>query len=367
MKVLEILDEVPDPRRFNAQHDLTDILFCSFLAMLCGATNCTEMALFTEGRLELLRQFVGLKNGAPSHDTFSKVFRLIDPDAFNAAFQKLMAAFGACARDQTRRQLAVDGKSLRRAYERGLAHMPPLVVTVFECGTFLSLVQQVAAEGGEAEAAIRALQLVDLKGCIVSADALHCHRRFTETVIEGGGDYLVTIKGNQSKLARQAQLALDKAGANPKTAIAETEDDAHARHELRRAFIAPFRQSPGKNALAGLKAIARVEAWRTTDGGATAYEVRNFALSWRAKPADVLRLVRTYWAIENNLHWELDVLLLEDNSRSRKQSAAANLAVLRRLTLNVLQADPRKIPLSHKRLKARWNDQELLHLMTHMR
>jgi predicted transposase YbfD/YdcC len=334
--------------------------------MLCGATNCTDFAEFTEGRLEFLRQFVPLKNGAPSHDTFSDVFRALDPDAFNAAFQRLMTAFGAQARYETQGQIAVDGKCLRRAYEKGRAHMPPLVVTVFQCEAFLSLNQQVAAEGGEAEAAIRALRLLDIEGCVVSADAAHCHRRFTQAVVDGGGDYLVAIKANQSKLAAEAAEALAAAAA-AKTVAAKTQDEAHGRRELRRAFVVPFQQSRGKNALEGLVAIARVEVQRAEGGKAVERQVRDFALSWLATPEEVLKCARAHWAIENNLHWQLDVLMLEDQSRSRKQNAAANQAILRRLALNVLQADPRTIPLASKRRKARWNDQEFLRLMTHMR
>jgi predicted transposase YbfD/YdcC len=366
MPILQILDEIPDPRRYNAVHALTDILFVAFAAMLCGAANCTEMAMFAEGRLELLRQFVPLEDGAPSHDTFSRVFRLLDPAAFGAAFQKLMAVFGQEGRYAAQGQLAVDGKSLRRAYEKGRAHMPPLVVTVFECETFMSLAQAIAGDGGEAEAAIAALKLLSLKGSTVSGDALHCHRRFTQTVVDGAGDYVLTIKGNQSKLAKEAAAALDAAAANPKTAIAETEDHAHGRHEVRRAIVTAFRQSPGKNALVGLKAVARVEVWRT-DKGVTVHEVRTYALSKVMAPAAVLAAVRRHWGIENRLHWQLDVLMAEDQARNRKDNGPANLAGFRRLTLNVLRADPRKIPLSHKRLKARWNDQELLRLMTHMR
>src|SRR5277367_4696802 len=154
MPILQVLDEIPDPRGYNVVHDLTDVLFVAFAAMLCGAANCTEMAMFAEGRLALLRQFVPLAGGAPSHDTFSRVFRLLDPEAFGAAFHKLMGVFGQEARYAAQGQLAVDGKSLRRAYEKGCAHMPPLVVTVFECETFMSLAQTIAGEGGEAEAAI---------------------------------------------------------------------------------------------------------------------------------------------------------------------------------------------------------------------
>ena len=366
MLILDVLDEIPDPRRCNAVHDLTDILFAAFAAMLCGATHCTEMAIFAETRLELLRQFVPLEAGAPSHDTFSRVFAALDPAAFTASFQRLMTAFGSQARTDLRGQVAIDGKSLRRAYQKGRAHMPPLVVTVFDCETFMSLSQAVAGAGGEAQAAIAALGLLSLKGCTVTGDALHCHRRLTQTVRAGGGDYVLTIKANQSKLAKEAAAALDKARANPKTAIAETQDDDHDRDELRRCFVTPFRQSPGRNNLEGLIAIARIETWRTI-GDKTTHKVRAYALSRRMTAAEVLRAVRGHWQIENNLHWQLDVLMAEDQTRNRKDNGPANLAALRRLTLNVLRAEPSKIPLSHKRLKARWAGEELLRLMTHMR
>jgi len=366
MLILDVLDEIPDPRRYNAVHELTDVLFTAFAAMLCGATHCTEMEVFAETRLELLRQFVPLRAGSPSHDTFSRVFAALDPAAFLAAFQRLMTAFGGQARTDLRGQVAIDGKSLRRAYDKGRAHMPPLVVTVFDCETFMSLSQAVAGAGGEAEAAIAALKLLSLKGCTVTGDALHCHRRLTQTVRAGGGDYVLAIKGNQSKLAKEACAALDKAQANPRTAIAETEDDDHDRGELRACIVTPFRQSPGKNNLERLIAVARVETWRSV-AGKTSHTVRAYALSKRMTPAEVLRAVRGHWQIENNLHWQLDVLMAEDQTRNRKNNAPANLAALRRLSLNVLRAEPSKIPLSHKRLKARWASEDLLRLMTHMR
>ena len=366
MLILEILEEIPDPREANARHGLVDVLFVALAAVLCGATHCTEMALFAEARLPVLRRFVPLKAGAPSHDTFSRVLRALDPEAFEAAFRRFMAAFGEAARAAgPAAQVAVDGKALRRAYEKGCAHVPPLVVTVYSCAMFMSLAQRLAASGGEAEAALQALQLLSLKGSLVSGDALHCHRRMSETVRQRGGHYVLAIKGNQSKLAREANAALDKAAADPRTPCCEREDTAHGRHELRRAFVAPFRQTPGKNALVDLCAVARVESFRTV-GGKTTHQVRSYALSERLQPRQVLTAVRQHWRIENNLHYQLDVLLAEDQSRNRKNNAPINLAVLRRLALNVLQAEPTKIPLSHKRLKARWNDHDLLNLMTHM-
>lgn len=366
MLIIDALSEVPDPRGYNAVHDLTDVLFVALAAVLCGAVHCTEMAMFAETRLLLLRQFVPLEKGAPSHDTFTRVLGALDPQAFHTAFQRFMAAFGEQARADTRGQVAVDGKALRRAYDKGRSHMPPLVVTAFDCETFMSLSQVVAQAGGEAEAAIAALELLSLKGCTVTADALHCHRRMTQTVREGGGHYVLAIKGNQARLAKQASAALDKAQANSKTPIGETEDTAHGRHEVRRATVTRFAQTPGKNALEGLVAIARIESWRTVEGKTT-HNTRDYALSRRMTPTEVLRTVRRHWAIENHLHWQLDVLMAEDQTRNRKNNAPANLAVLRRLALNVLRSDPAKIPLSHKRLKARWASEDLLRLMTHMR
>lgn len=367
MMFLDVFDEVPDPRDFTAQHDLTEILFIALAAVLCGATHCTEMVLFAKGRLELMQQFIPLEHGVPSHDTFSRVLAALDPVAFNAAFMRFMAAFGAQAKiDVPKGQLAVDGKSLRRAYAKGRAHMPPLLVTVFACDTFMSLAQVGAHKGGEAEAAIEALKLLSLKGMTVTGDALHCHRRMTKTIRDGGGDYVLAIKNNQSKLAAEANAALDKAAANKRTRFHQTDEDAHGRHEVRRAFVTPFAQTPGKNALIDLCAVARIDSWRTLNGKTT-HTARCFALSRKMTAEQLLATVRQHWSIENQLHWQLDMLLSEDRIRGRKNNTPANHAILRRLTLNILRADPENIPLSHKRLKARWTDNDLLTLLTHVR
>jgi predicted transposase YbfD/YdcC len=368
MTFLEAFGEVPDPRDYTARHPLAEVLFVAFAAVLCGATHCTEMALFARARLDLLRQFVPLSHGPPSHDTFSRVLNALDPIAFNAAFGRFMAAFGEAA-GAAARHVAVDGKSLRRAYEKGASCMPPLVVTAFECETFMSLAQTVAGEGGEAEAAVRAVELLSLKGAIVTADALHCHKRMSEAVIAAGGDYVLAIKANQSKLAKAANAALDAARTDGQIRIHESVAQAHGRREVRRAFVIPFSAPPSKTdkALVGLRAVARIETERTVDGQDPVRTVRCFALSRRIKADDLLALVRSHWAIENHLHWQLDVLFREDDSRTRKKNGAANLALLRRCALNVLRSDPEDIPLSHKRLKARWSDHDLLLLMTHMR
>jgi predicted transposase YbfD/YdcC len=366
MTIIEALAEVEDPRAYNVQHDLTDILFVALVATLCGAKSCTEMAIFTQTRLALLRQVVPLKNGAPSHNTFSAVFRVLNPKIFETVLRRFMATFGEQARADLSRHLAVDGKCSRRAYDKGHAHMPPLTVTVFDCDNLLSLAHAEGADGGEAQAAIEALSLLSLDGCTVTGDALNCHRRFTSAVRKGGGDYVITLKGNQSALAKDAAAALDRAAANPKTKVAETQDDAHGRIETRRAFVIPFTQATGKNSLIDLRAIARVETTRNVDGKISR-DIRTFVMSKKVTPERLLEIVRKHWLIENQLHWQLDVLMTEDQSRTRKDHGPINLAVLRRLALNILRSDPQNIPLSHKRLKAGWDNQALLNALTHMR
>jgi predicted transposase YbfD/YdcC len=165
----------------------------------------------------------------------------------------------------------------------------------------------------------------------------------TKAVREGGGDYVIAIKGNQSKLADEANAALDAAAMRKTTRFHQTEDAAHGRHEVRRAFVTPFAQSPGKNALVDLVAVARVESWRTI-GDKTSHQVCCYALSRTISAQQLLPTVRLHWAIENQLHWQLDLLLAEDLARSRKNNAPANLAILRRLVLNILRAEPQKNP-----------------------
>lgn len=368
MLILDVLAEIPDPRRFNTPHELSDILFVSLAAMLCGADSATDIALFTKTRLELLRQFVPLKNGAPSHDTFSRVFRMLDPEALKDVLESFATAFGTEARRPGQPgHLAVDGKSLRRAYDKGRAHVPPLIVTLFDCHTFMSLAQHVAeaGKGGEAQAAIDAINLLLLKGKIVSADALHCHRRMTKTLIEAGADYIIGIKANQSKLHREAVAALDRASASPLAEWVETEDSAHGRNETRRCLVTEFAQTPSSSALVGLRAVARITQEREANGTVTTF-TRTFALSRPMPPKDVMVLARSHWAIENNLHWTLDVIMAEDEARTRKDYGPVNMAVLRRITLNVLRGHPDKLPMSQKRNRNGWDHAQFLTTLTHM-
>ena len=168
-----------DPRDRNAWYELHEILFIAFAAVLCGAQNCVEIAEFAQAKLPLLRQFLILKHGAPSHDTFSRLFRLLDPKAFERCFARFMEAFRTQLEREGRGEnvVAIDGKSQRRAYEKGRSHMPPMMVSAWGVETRMTLAHTIAPEGNEVEGALKILELISLKGCIVTGDGLHCNRK----------------------------------------------------------------------------------------------------------------------------------------------------------------------------------------------
>ncbi len=173
----EIFADLPDPRDCTAQHDLTEMMFIALVASLCGAQDCSEMAEFGVAKEPLFRQFLTLKHGIPSHDTFSRLFRHLNPQAFAEVFQRFMAAFGAAAKlKPPQGVVAIDGKSLRRAYEAGRAHMPKMMVSAWGAETRMVLGQSIAPDGNEVAGALELLKLLTLPGCVVTADALHCHR-----------------------------------------------------------------------------------------------------------------------------------------------------------------------------------------------
>jgi len=359
----ESFADLEDPRAGNAQHDLTALLFIALLASLCGATSCSDMAEFGQAKEPLLRQVLSLTHGIPSHDTFSRVFRLLDPVAFEAAFRRFMAAFARGAKlDKPSGVVAIDGKSLRRAYQRGHRSMPCMMVTAWGARTRMSLASTLARDGNEAQAALQLVGLLQLKGCVVTADALHCHRAMAEAIADRRGDYVLAVKANQPALLRDAQAALAAAQAN--ATPAQTVERAHDRDEIRTAIVVAAPKMAARHDFPKLAAVARLECQR--NGAPPAQRI--FLLSKRFPADRLLDIVRDHWGIENRLHWTLDVTLDEDSARNRKDNAPANLAILRRLALNIANAHPdTKTSMRRKLLRAGWNENFLLDLIRHMR
>jgi len=351
--------KLPDPRAGNSVHDLTEILFIALLATLCGAQTCCDIALFAQTKTTLLRTVLVLAHGVPSHDTFSRVFRMLDPKAFEKAFRQFMRVFA----ENLQGVVALDGKALRRAYDSGKSHMPPIMVTAWSTQTRMALANVLAEGNNEAAAALQLIGLLTLKGCIVTADALHCHRAMAAAIVEQGGDYALAVKDNQPALLRDAKAAV--AAATRRGASASlTADDRHGRHETRVAVVTAASAMAEQHSFPGLQAVAQITSKRSGNNVVERY----FLLSCHWRPAELLRIVRSHWSIENGLHWPLDVLLDEDLARSRKDNAPANLAVLRRLALNVARAHPdTKTSLRGKLKRAGWDDDFLLNMLRHMR
>jgi predicted transposase YbfD/YdcC len=364
--IIAIFQEVRDPRDVNSRHLVSSILFIALAATLCGAKNAVDIADFGEANAETLGAIVDLPHGVPSHDCFSRLFRLLDPAELATALtrfgQALRAALGLGA---PRGVVAVDGKSLRRGYERGRAFMPPLMVSVWDAETRLSIAARRAEGGDEIGATLAVLKALVLKNCIVTADALHCHPRMAEAVCATGAHYALGLKGNHGPLHRAAVAAFETADAAGKLAVLDCRENEHDRHERRRvSVIARPADAP---AFPGLAALARIEAERRSTSGGIETATRYIALSKRLSPSRVLEVVRAHWSIENDLHWQLDVVFNEDDARTRKNYAPQNLAVIRRMALDILRAHPADRSIARKMKLATWSRAFFFELFAHMR
>lgn len=359
---LAAFESVPDPRAENVRHNLAELLIIAFVAVLCGAQGCAEMAEFGRVKLKFFKRFLKLRNGIPSHDTFSNVFRMLDPKALDAAFAGLAAKLVAALGDNG--VIAIDGKSLKGAHEKGRASAPEMMVSAYATGLRLTLATVAAKDRNEVDAALEVLGLVDIKGKIVTADALHCHRKFAGAVIAKSGDYCLALKGNQESLLSDARSCLAKAGPRPPTA--KTENKSHGRIETRVGMVVSAKGLAKHHEFPGLKAFGRIEATREIDGKIET-DVRIFALSRQLPVDEFMGVARAHWQIENGLHWVLDVAMREDDARNRKDHGPANIAVLRRRAMDVVRQDKSKGSLSTKLKRAGWNDDFLIELLHHMR
>jgi predicted transposase YbfD/YdcC len=354
--LIGLFASVEDPRARNVRHRLSDLLVMMVAASLCGATSATEMALFAEERRAALSRLIRYDE-APSHDTFSRVLRLVAPDRFAVLLARLAERIGAgIAGEGGPAVVALDGKALKRAYDRGQAACPPLTVTAFAAATRLCLAASLPGTArNEVEAALDVVDLLDLNGQIVTADALHCHHRMTEAVTRRGGDYILAVKANRPDWLKAAKAHF---AADDKPDLDEIET-GHDRQERRALFLRQATQPLTSGHTTVLKLVAERVAGRPS--------TRYFIASGLIDAPTAMAAIRTHWQIENSLHWVLDVHLNEDRLRGRKDHTPANLAALTRLARNLLQVcDKPKVPISHRIRKCAWNDTYLANAFTHM-
>jgi predicted transposase YbfD/YdcC len=348
-----------DPRAANASYPLLEILVVALAAVLCGAKGPTDMADFGRRKIEMLRRFLPLKRGVPSHDVFSDVFRALDPERFERVFRRFMEAFAEFHDLDLDGVIAVDGKSLCGAYERGKSSTPMHMVNVFAAKARMALAARKAPGRNETEAALEILQILRLKRKIVTADALFCSRAFAKTVLDRGGHYVLALKKNQGKLFADVERCFARKGERDTAVMLE--EATHDRREKRRASVMRNSTLAALHKFPGIVAIARVTSWRRRTGHmADKPFTRYFLLSKYVPAKRLLDVVRSHWGIENQLHWILDVVFAEDAQRARKDDAPENLAVLRRLALNLLRAHPDPISMRRKINAAAWDDNFLL-------
>lgn len=336
--LITILEEVPDPRvTATVDHDLPDILTIALCTILCGGDSFYDMEEFGTVRLDWLKTFLRLRHGAPKHDTYNRVFQALDPEGFGACLSRWTQSVRTVLGGEV---VALDGKAVRRALNKGAD--PRVIVSAWATESGLLLGQRkVKNKSNEITAVPELLRALELAGCIVTADALHCQKNIAKEIKEADAEYVLALKGNQGTAFTEVQAFLDEAIARkaPHLVTVETTDKEHGRLEVRRYWQSEqLDWYADRGAWEGLKSVGVVEARRTL-GGKESVERRYYLSSLKNDAAQFAKAVRGHWGVENSLHWVLDVVFGEDDSRARSGFAAENLAATRRLALNLLRRD----------------------------
>jgi predicted transposase YbfD/YdcC len=357
-----------DPRATRrCDHRLIDILAIAVCAVIACAESWEDIELYGRSKRAWLETFLALPNGIPSHATFRRVFMLIDPDAFEACFARwAQSLVGKVEREV----VAIDGKTVRRSGSRRHDHGPLHLVSAWASDQGLVLGQrEVDGKSNEITAIPELLDTLHLDGCIVTLDAMGSQKRIAERIRAKGADYLLVLKANHGRAFEAVREHFERtcfgrgSGGRP---VFDAFDDGHGRLVRRRVFASPAaRELEPLNGWPELATVLAVETIRGVTGtGKVEAEVRYFLTSCGDDPAALVRAIRRHWSIENALHWVLDVTFREDDSRVRDRTAARNLALLRKIALNLVAGD-RHGPASRRgrRKMAAWNDDYMLRII----
>ena len=355
--------DLPDPRIHRTRrYALVDLLFIALCATLCGAEDCTAMADFAAGRQEWLSRYVDLSEGTPSHDTFSRVFALLDPEPFAQCFVGWVAAI----QEKTEGEIvAIDGKTLRHSFDRATGKAALQLVSAWANTNGLVLGQiKTEDKSNEITAIPELLKRLDVAGCIVTIDAMGTQRAIAHQIREQQADYVLAVKANQPDLMQDVQAFFERSRANHfmdaeantlTHTFTQTVDADHGRIETRRCWACGLIEEIGSAPQwSGMKSFVLVERERLLDGRTT-LEQAYYISSLPADAHKLLAAVRAHWGIENSLHWVLDVTFDEDQSRLRKDNAPQNMAAIRHVALNMLKKNTtRKASIRRKRNMAAW-------------
>jgi predicted transposase YbfD/YdcC len=356
-----------DPRQAaKTLYPLDEILLVSLCGVICGADSWVEVSTFGKMKLEFLRRFLPFKDGVPSHDTFGDVFAALDPEAFQACF----VAWTASLARHIAGVVAIDGKTLRRSFDRANGQAAIHMVSAWSSSQHLVLGQEkVAEKSNEITSIPKLLDLLSLKGAIVTIDAIGCQTAIAQKIVDKGADYVLALKANQGTLHRdielffQEQLARDFADA--RFDHHATVDADHDRIEERGCWATDDIDWLRKLHAdwPALRSIVMIRAQRTLNGE-TSTETRYFISSLAANARQLAEAVRAHWGIENRLHWVLDMTFREDESRIRKDNAPHNAAILKHMALNMLKKTPSRRSVRLKRKSAGWDNDFLASILT---
>lgn len=366
--LLRAFAELEDPRMDRTkEHKLIDILAIAVCASICGVDDWTKMEIFGRCKEKWFGTFLELPNGIPSHDTFRRVFLLLNPDAFEACFIQWVDGLVEASEG---RLVAVDGKSLRGSFDRANAKTAIHMVSAW-CDSNELVLGQVATDekSNEITAIPRLLKLIDIDKAVVTIDAMGCQKEIAQTIVQEGGDYVLQLKGNQGGLHEETVQLFDQClredclGISYTTAM--TTNKGHGRIERRTIWATEDTHwFAEREKWANLRSLIRVLCERTVDGQ-TSREYHYYISSLpAADPERLLNYVRGHWSVENRLHWSLDISFADDERRTRTGHGAENASRLSRIALNLLKAEKtRKASLKAKRMMCGWDHNYLLKVL----
>jgi predicted transposase YbfD/YdcC len=355
------LEGLVDPRLHrNLRHKLVDILLIALCGFMAGCEGWVDVELFGISKQKWFEKFLELPNGIPSHDTFGRVFALIDPQQLTRVLQEFVQAVTGSLQGAA---IAIDGKTLARSGEKLTGKEALHLVSAWATERGLVLGQVATAQHSNEITAIPALlRVLDVRGATVTIDALGCQQAIARQVREQGADYVLAVKGNQKKLQEVVQFQLGRGQSRVPRSKLRTREKNHGRTE-RRLYTAMAASTAVRRHWPDAQSIVRV-CRQTTGQGPKTKEVRDFVSSLPPEVERLAALVRGHWGIENRLHWSLDVTFNEDQSRIRQGHAAENAGLLRRLALSILKQDTwYSNSLRGKRLRAGWESSALEHFL----
>lgn len=359
--------ELEDPRLDRQKyHSLTDILFVAVCAVICGATSFVDMEDFGKAKLDWFRERLELTNGIPSHDTFGRVFSLINPDAFRDCFINWTKALSEVVGGDI---IAFDGKSLRRSFDTATGMSAIHVLNAWSSANDFCVGQmKVDGKSNEITAMPALLKLMDIKGSVVTTDALNTQKEIAEQIINSGGDYVLALKGNHKCLYEDTRLFFEDGmcdGFDVPCKDHECNDWGNGRTENRKYFSVDVEQLDflrGKEEWKGLKSIVCVQSRRHTKDGESVE--RRYYLSSLNNITHIARSIRHHWNVENKLHWVMDVDFDEDNCRVRTDHAPENFALIRQIAHNLIkQESSKKVSVRRKIKKAGWDNDFLARIL----